>query len=222
MTNLEKFHRSKYRRLLHNLCGLMLFFVVGPSLYGANPPKELSKVIDGFLGMEMTSVNITQVIDWRFSSKRDTVRVQMNIKGSQNFHVLLAGFGMEIYVHDDQMITLNHLRQQILYETANPDALLEQLFVGGDLSDARFKGEKQLDGDRRRLKFLFDTDFSDWESLSVVLDGDEILEKLLLVDYDGNKYIITLNYSTDFNQYDVPKIDQDYLHYQIADLRGKR
>jgi len=221
MTDLKILDRPKYRHIITHLLGLLAFTMLSMPVNAGNPPQQLSKVIDRFMAMEATSVNIKQVIDWRFSSKSDTVRIQMDIDGSRNFHVMVAGFGMEIFVAEDEMITLNHIRQQVLYEKANPDALLEQLFVGGDLSDARYKGEKKLSEGRRRLKFQFDSDFSDWESLALVLNEEDNVEKILLVDYDGNKYIITLSYLPVFNRVAVPQIDQDFLHYQVADLRGK-
>ncbi len=208
-----------YRSLKATPTVLALLLCLSVSLSAAKPPKELSKVIDHFMNMEATSVKIKQVIDWRFSDKRDTVRIQMDINGGRNFHVQLADFGMEIFVTEQEMITLNHLRQQVLYENTTPDALLKQLFVGGDLNQARFKGEKQLKDGRRRLNFSFDSDFSDWESLSTVLGTTDKLEKLILVDYDGNKYIISLSYLIQFEEFTIPKIDEDYLDYQIADLR---
>ena len=200
---------------------LLIFTLMSATLIEAKTPGELSKVIDHFLNMEATSVEIKQVIDWRFSDKSDTVRVQMDIRGGRNFHVLLAGFGMEIFVTEDEMITLNHVREQILYENATPDALLKQLFVGGDLNKARYKGTKNLKNDRKRLNFTFMDDFSDWESLSMVLDATEVLEKLVLVDYDGNKYIISLKYLEEFEDFNIPKVNMDYLHYKVADLRKK-
>ncbi|MBT6012141.1 MAG: hypothetical protein HOG80_12260 [Candidatus Marinimicrobia bacterium] len=210
-----------YRSSIVNLSGLAIFLCLSVSLSAAKPPKELSKVIDHFMNLEATSVKINQVIDWRFSNKRDTVRIQMDINGGRNFHVMLADFGMEIFVTEREMITLNHIRQQVLYENTTPDALLKQLFVGGDLNQARFKGEKKLKDGRRRLNFTFVDDFSDWESLSTVLGNDDKLEKLILVDYDGNKYIISLIYLVGYEGFPIPKIDEDYLHYQIADLRRK-
>ena len=120
---------------------------------------------------------------------------------------------------DNEMITINHLRQQILYENATPDALLKQLFVGGDLKDARFKGERSIAGGLRELKFRFAGDFSDWESLTVFLDDNDDLKKMILIDYDGNKYLISLKYQGEFTDFVVPDIKQDFLHYQIADLR---
>lgn len=191
------------------------------SLSAAKPPKQLSNIIEHFLSLEATSIKIDQVIDWRFSDKRDTVRIQMDIRGGRNFHVMLADFGMEIFVTENEMITLNHSRQQILYETATPDALLRQLFVGGDLNEARFKGEKKLADDRRQLNFQFGDDFSDWESLAMILKQDDSLEKLVLVDYDGNKYIISLSYLEIYEEFEIPVLETDYLHYQTADLRGK-
>lgn len=199
----------------------MIFILMGVSLSAAQPPKELSKIIDHFMNLETTSVKISQVIDWRFSDKSDTVRIQLDIRGGRNFHVMLADFGMEIFVTENEMITLNHIRQQVLFENATPDALLRQLFVGGDLNQARFKGEKILTEGRRSLKFQFADDFSDWESLAMVLDQADSLEKLVLVDYDGNKYIISLTYLASYEGFTIPIIDQDYLHYQVADLRGK-
>jgi len=213
-------HTTTYRSLLVRLQWMLAITLLSIPLGAASPPKQLSTVIDQFMGMEATSVKIKQVIDWRFSSKSDTVRIQIDINGGRNFHVLLAAFGMEIFVSENEMITLNHSRQQVLYENATPDALLKQLFVGGDLNDARFKGEKKLKDNRRRLNFQFDSDFSDWESLAVVLSDDDKLQKLVLVDYDGNKYIISLEYLLRFNNFTIPNIDQDYLHYQVADLRG--
>ena len=211
----------KYHPLPVRLLWLLTFIFMSISLSAAQPPKQLAKVIDHFLNLEATSVNINQVIDWRFSDKRDTVRIQIDIKGGRNFHVILGEFGMEIFVTENEMITLNHIRQQVLLEKATPDELLKQLFVGGDLNQARFKGEKKLSDERRRLDFLFADDFSDWESLAVVLDRDDSLEKLVLVDYDGNKYIISLIYLASYEAFKIPIIGEDFLHYQIADLRGK-
>ena len=215
------FPRVKYHPLHVRLLWLVTSIFISVSLSAAQPPKELTKIINHFLNLEATSVEISQVIDWRFSDKSDTVRIQMDIRGGRNFHVMLAEFGMEIFVTENEMITLNHVRQQVLFENATPDALLKQLFVGGDLNEARFKGEKKLSDEKRRLNFQFAGDFSDWESLALVLNRDDSLEKLVLVDYDGNKYIISLIYLASFEEFDVPIIDVDYLHYQIADLREK-
>lgn len=212
--------KLKYRPLIALLRWVLFFVLMNGQLLAANPPKELSKVIDHFMNLKGTSVAINQVIDWRFSSKSDTVRIQMDINAGRKFHVMLADFGMEIFVTENEMITLNHVRQQVLYENATPDALLQQLFVGGDLNDARFKGEKKLNDGSRRLNFQFSGDFSDWDRLSIVLSTDDDLQKLILVDYDGNKYIITLSYLDKYEDFSIPIIDQDYLHYQIADLRG--
>ncbi len=211
--------KVKYHSMITCFKLLMVFVVATGQLVAASPPKELSKIIDHFMNLQATSIKINQVIDWRFSSQSDTVSIQMDINASSNFHVMLADFGLEIFVTENEMITLNHLRQQIMYENATPDALLKQLFVGGDLNQARFKGEKKLDDGRRRLNFSFSGDFSDWDRLSVVLNAVEDIEKLILVDYDGNKYIISLNYLPSFEGFTVPNIDRDYLHYQIADLR---
>ncbi|NQV40882.1 MAG: hypothetical protein HQ506_00895 [Candidatus Marinimicrobia bacterium] len=213
--------RMKYHPLRIRLLWLTTYIFMSTTLSAAQPPKELAKVIDHFMNLESTSVNINQVIDWRFSDKSDTVRIQMDIRGERNFHVMLADFGMEIFVTENEMITLNHIRKQVLFENATPDALLKQLFVGGDLNEARFKGEKKLTDGRRRLNFQFSGDFSDWESLAMVLDQADSLEKLVLVDYDGNKYIISLTYLASYEGFIMPIIDQDYLHYQVADLRGK-
>ena len=215
-------NRDRRASLAKTLTITLLYAILSMQMVmAAQPPKELSKVIDHFMNLEATSVKINQVIDWRFSDKSDTVRIQMDINGGTNFHVMLADFGMAIFVSEKEMITLNHIRQQVLYEKTTPDALLKQLFVGGDLNKARFKGEKKLRDGRRRLNFSFDSDFSDWESLSTVLGDEDKLEKLILVDYDGNKYIISLRYLVGCEGYSIPKIDEDYLHYQVADLRGK-
>ena len=116
-------------------------------------------------------------------------------------------------------MTINHARQQVLYEDASPNALLEQLFVGGDLDDARFKREKAIGNGLRQLDFQFSGDFSDWESLSVILDQKDDLKQMTLVDYDGNKYLITLRYQAEYDAFVLPDLDQEYLHFQIADLR---
>ena len=221
MINTKVPQSMKYHLFRRRLEWLVIFILMGVSLSAAQPPKELSKIIDHFMNLETTSVKISQVIDWRFSDKSDTVRIQLDIRGGRNFHVMLADFGMEIFVTENEMITLNHIRQQVLFENATPDALLRQLFVGGDLNQARFKGEKILTEGRRSLKFQFADDFSDWESLAMVLDQADSLEKLVLVDYDGNKYIISLTYLASYEGFTIPIIDQDYLHYQVADLRGK-
>ena len=188
-------------------------------LAAASPPKELTRVIDHFMKMEATSLEISQVIDWRFAGKNDSIILQMDIKAGRNFHLTLAAFGMEIFVTEHEMMTVNHVRQQIIYEDATPDALIKQLFVGGDLNDARFKREEEIDGGLRRLDFRFAGDFSDWQSLSVVLDANDDLKRLTLVDYDGNKYLITLNYLQHYENFVLPDIQQDFLHYQKADLR---
>lgn len=186
----------------------------------ANPPKQLSQVIDHFLNLEATSLEISQVIDWRFAGESDSIRLRMDINAGRNFHMILPAFGMEIYVSENEMLTLNHVRQQVLYEEATPDALLKQLFVGGDLNDARFKREKSLKNGNKRLDFQFDGDFSDWESLSVILDETDNLQKIILVDYDGNEYLITLKTLPEFERFVFPDVNTDYLHYQVADLRG--
>ena len=204
-------------RLLTQL-GLMAILISG-QLQAGNPPKQLIGVIDHFMNMDSTSLEISQVIDWRFSSKYDSVSLQMDIKGGRNFRLTLADFGLEIFVNEREMITLNHVRSQILFEKSSPDALIKQLFVGGDLDDARFKREKSLDDGSRQLDFKFVGDFSDWESLSVILDEKDDLKRMTLIDYDGNKYLIAMVYQTKFNDFMLPDVKQDYLHYQVADLR---
>ncbi len=198
---------------------LLILLMFMSQAVAAQPPKQLTGVIEHFMNMESTSLVIEQVVDWRFSSKNDSIELRMNIKAGHNFHLNLVGFGMEIFVTENEMMTINHLRQQILYENASPDALLKQLFVGGNLNDARFKGEKSLERGLRQLDFRFAGDFSDWESLSVILDQNDDLKKMILVDYDGNKYLINLKYEPEFDDFALPDIQQDYLHYQVADLR---
>ncbi len=197
----------------------MVLLILLAQVYGAKPPKQLTKVIDHFMNMEQTSIEIKQVIDWRFSSKNDSITLQMDIQGGRNFHLTLDNFGMEIFVTKNEMMTINHFRQQILYENASPDAILQQLFVGGDLNAARFKRELKTEGGLRQLDFRFAGDFSDWDGLSVVLDDNDDLKQMILIDYDGNKYLIFLNYLPDYDNYALPDIEQDFLHYQIADLR---
>jgi len=198
--------------------GLLASLIVG-QVQARNPPKQLIHVIDHFMNLDSTSLEISQVIDWRFSSKYDSVSLQMDIKGGRNFRLTLADFGLEIFVTEKEMITLNHVRAQILYEESSPDALIKQLFVGGDLDDTRFKREENLGDGLRQLDFQFVGDFSDWESLSVILDEKDDLKRITLIDYDGNKYLITMVYQTKFNDFMLPDVKQDYLHYQVADLR---
>jgi hypothetical protein len=207
---LQKPFRGLVRLFL--LSGLLV------SLQGA-PPAQLRTVIDHFMNLTETSMNLTQVIDWRFGGRNDTLYLEMDIQTGQQFHLLLANLGMEIFVHGHEMITLNHIRQQILYENADPDALLNQLFVGGDLNDARYKGEEKLGDGRRKLNFQFYDDFSDWESLQVVLDSADNLRQLMLEDYDGNLYTISLEYLDTFRKFALPDTQTEYIHYQIADLR---
>lgn len=188
-------------------------------VYAAKPPKQLANVIQHFMDMDSTSLEISQVIDWRFSGKNDSIKLQMNIKAGHNFHMILAVYGMEIFVTDHEMVTINHSRQQILYENASPDALLKQLFVGGDLNTARFKREQDLEQGLRRLEFQFSGDFSDWESLAVIVDQNDDLKNIILQDYDGNKYLISLKYLPIYEGFLFPDIESDFSHYQIADLR---
>ncbi len=212
----KQIHISIMRYLFQiGFAGLLLVSQV----LAATPPKQLTQVIDHFMNMEATSLEITQVIDWRFSSKNDSITLKMDIKGGHNFRVDLSDFGLEIFVTESEMVTINHFRQQILYENATPDALLRQLFVGGDLSNARFKGEQAIAGGLRELNFRFAGDFSDWESLTVMLDDSDDLKRMILIDYDGNQYLMSLRYQPHFNDFGVPNIQQDFLHYQIADLR---
>jgi len=205
--------------MIKNLCINVLMLLIIAAQLSAATPKELSGVIDHFMNMEASSLEIQQIIDWRFAGANDSITLRMDIKAGQNFHLNLPAFGMEIYVTETEMMTLNHVRAQILYENATPDALLKQIFVGGDLNRARFKGKKTLDSGLRQLDFKFDSDFSDWQSLSVILDDQDELQKLILVDYDGNRYLITLTYLPEFADFNMPDIQRDYLHYQIADLR---
>jgi len=204
-------------RSLTRLCGHLLF--LGLPLIAGEPPRELDRVIQHFMNLESTSVQIKQVIDWRFSDASDTVEIQMDIRGNRRFHVTLPGFGLEIFVTESEMVTLNHARKQILYETASPDALLKQLFVGGDLNKAKFKGSKALKQGGKRLNFVFNDDFSDWERLSVDLNEIEQLQALNLMDYDGNEYLISLRYLDAYRSFQVPAPGSDYLHYDMADLR---
>lgn len=196
-----------------------MLIVLVPTLNAGTPPKELTQVIKHFMNMESTSLEIHQVIDWRFSSNNDSIDLRMDIKAGRNFHLTISAFGMEIYVTENEMMSINHMRQQILYEDASPDALLKQLFVGGDLNDARFKREKDLEDGLRQLDFRFASDFSDWVSLSVILDEKDDLKKMILVDYDGNRYLISIIYRSVFDDFILPNIGQDYPQYQIADLR---
>jgi hypothetical protein len=207
--------RHVTKKLLFISLSLLLF----TNLSARKPPKQLTQVINHFLDMDSTSLVIHQVIDWRFSGKNDSIKFQMDIKGDRAFHVDLSAFGLEIYVTQDEMMTVNHSRQQILYENASSDALIEQLFVGGDLGDARFKREKQIDRGLRQLDFQFVSDFSDWESLSVVVDQQDDLKNMILEDYDGNKYLISLHYEKEYDDFVLPDLSQEYLHFQIADLR---
>ena len=209
---------TKHRK--YTLLGplLVLFIGVG-SLKAASPPKELTSIIHQFMDMERTSIHIEQVIQWKYYSKRDTIRVEMDIEGNRNFHVLLPGMGMEIFVTQTEMITLNHIRNQILYENATPDALVKQLFVGGDLNRARFKGEKKRPEGGKQLNFSFADEFSEWERLSTYLDETGQLTKLVLVDHDGNKYVILMNYQKSYRPFRIPQVELDYATYQVADLR---
>jgi len=120
---------AKLPALLRQVLALLM---IASQSMAANPPVELTGVIEHFLTMESTSLEIQQVIDWRFSNDNDSLKFQMDINADNNFRLTLAGFGMEIFVSDTEMVTINHTRQQILYENATPDALLKQLFVGGD------------------------------------------------------------------------------------------
>ena len=205
--------------MIKKLSMSILLSVVIASQAFASTPKELKGVINHFLNMESTSLEIHQLIDWKFSKEHDSLSFQMDIQAGRNFHLTMAAFGLEIYVSETEMMTLNHIREQVLYEDATPDALIKQIFVGGDLNAARFKGEKTLEGDLKELEFKFAGDFSDWQSLTVVVDALDDLKKLTLVDYDGNLYIITLKYLNEYDKFTLPNIEQDFLHYQIADLR---
>lgn len=198
----------------------ILLLVIGVYLKAASPPKELSTVIDQFMNMARTSIHIEQVIEWKYYAKRDTIKLEMNIAGNRNFQVLLPGLGMEIFVTQTEMVTVNHIRNQILYEDATPDALLKQLFVGGDLNRARFKGEKELPKGGRQLNFRFADEYSEWERLSTFLNGAGQLTKLELMDYDGNKYVIMMSYLDSFEAFKIPQVDLDYATYQVADLRS--
>ena len=194
--------------------------VFGLSLASAaKPPKQLVTTIEHFMNMDSTSIEISQVIDWRFATENDSIKLQMDIQGGHNFHMTLAAYGMEIFVTEHEMVTINHSRQQILFEKASPDALLKQLFVGGDLNTARFQREKDLGLGARQLDFKFAGDFSDWESLTVIVDKNDNLTKINLVDYDGNKYLISLKYLPRYVGFSAPDITTEYSHYQIAGLR---
>ena len=185
----------------------------------ANPPKELQRIIDNFMNMESRSMEIHQVIDWKYRSDHDSVRFQMDIRGNRNFHLDIIAYGLEIFVTESEMLTLNHIRKQIIYENTTPDALLKQLFVGGDLRDARFRREEQLEDGRRELEFRFSDDFSDWERLSILLGGDDAIQRIKLIDYDGNIYHIRFKYLPRFQNYVLPDINIDYPRYRVADLR---
>jgi len=188
----------------------------------AKPPKELQRVMDDFLSMKNTSMRIEQVIDWRFASNNDSLYLNIDILADQQFHVTIPVFGMEIYVNELEMMSINHIRQQLIYENSTSDALINQLFVGGDLRDARFKKELIVKGGGRKLEFVFSGDFSDWDRMSLTLDQNEQLVGMTLVDYDGNKYLIDLIYKENFENFRVPDIKSDYPDYQIADLRDDR
>lgn len=197
---------------------ILILLIIGSQALAATP-KELTGVINHFMNMESTSLEIQQIIDWRFLHANDSIAFRMDIKAGRNFHLDLSGFGMEIYVTEHEMVTINHSRAQILYENSTPDALIRQLFVGGDLNDARFKRKKSVGEGLHQLDFKFVGDFSDWESLSVLVNEADDLKKMILVDYDGNKYNISLKYRAEFDDFSLPDVDQEYLHYQVADLR---
>jgi len=185
----------------------------------ANPPKELQRIMDNFMNLEATSMEILQVIDWKYKGGNDSVRFQIDIQGSQRFHLELYAFGLEIFVGDGQMMTVNHIRRQIIHEDATADALLKQLFAGGNLNDARFKEEQDLADGKKELKFRFDVDFSDWESLSIVLDEEDHVNEIKLVDYDGNLYTISFRYLERYSSFEYPNLENEYVGYKLADLR---
>ena len=196
-----------------------LFVISIPTGIAANPPKELQRVIENFLNMESTSMELTQVIDWKYSADNDVVTLRMDVRSGQQFRVDLPAFGLEIFVNETEMMTLNHIRKQILYEDATPAALLNQLFAGGDLNQTRFKGEKKLSGGHRELTFTFDTDFSDWDRLSVTQTASGVLKQIDLIDYDGNHYKISIDYLDKFMNFVLPSIGSDFSDYKVADLR---
>ena len=197
-------------------------FLLATQVLAAKPPKQLSQVIDAFLNMNQTSLRIEQIIDWRFGGADDSLQLDMDIQGNRSFHVTVPAFGMEIFVTETEMLSLNHIRQQAILESASPTALLDQLFVGGDLSDAKFKKQKITPDGSKQLDFVFSSDFSDWDQLSVILDAAGTLNRIILLDYDGNRYSISLHTLDHFNDFTIPDLATIYPHYQIADLRDTK
>jgi len=199
-----------------------IFLLLHVQSFAAETPKQLQSVIDDFLNMENKSIRIEQVIKWRFAPNDDSLYLNIDIKAGRSFHVTLPAFGMEIFVSDAEMMTLNHARQQLILENASPDALLNQLFVGGDLRDARFRKEKTLKNGTHELDFVFSGDFSDWDKMTIRLDRERMLQGMTLVDYDGNKYLIRFEYKLAYEPFVVPDMETDFQSYQIADLRENK
>ena len=197
----------------------LLLILLGQTLMGSIP-SELQQVLDSFWQLKRTSLQIHQRIDWRFSKPDENFSLQLDIQDNEHFRVDLTSFGLEIFVSPNAMMTINHQRRQILIEDATPDALLRQIFVGGDLNLARFKGLKQLPEDARRMDFSFDSDFSDWDKMSLFLNTSSHLTGIFLKDYDGNDYHLDLEYLPDYLDYSEPDVKQEYLTYQLADLRS--
>ncbi len=196
---------------------LLAFLLVNP-VQADEIPAELKTILDRFLGLERNSVNIRQEIHWRFFGGVDTLEAEMDIRQERRFHLSIPAYGIEVYTFGDSLITVNHTRRQILLETASKRELIDQLFVGGDVSSVHLKRKKELGNNEIRHDFTFRDEYSEWSSMKITTR--ESLPVLIhLTDYDGNKYLIHLSYQSVFRDFNDQFISQNYMDYELADLR---
>jgi hypothetical protein len=197
--------------------GLYLGLISATALAKETPP-EISRVVDRFLNQEQVSIDIVQEIHWKFYRKVDSLQVFMDIYDNAHFRLLLPGFGMEVYVLGDSLVTVNHTRGQILLETATRDELIDQLFIGGDISDAKLVRTSKSENGNTRDEFVFKSDISEWQRLT--MEHDKGLPKRVeLVDYDGNRYLIKLRYQRSYRSFDSQLPARNSWNYELADIR---
>lgn len=181
-------------------------------------PPELATLLQTFLNQRNTTIAILQETDWRFYPKIDSLHIQMDIQDDRHFQVTVPAYGLEVYVLGDSLLTVNHGRQQILLEAAGPRELIDQIFIGGDLDDARLKRRKTEKDGRERLIFNFRDEYSEWESLEILTQA-ELPQEIILKDYDGNRYIIHLTDREVLTSVDFSRIRSNAWGYPLADLR---
>lgn len=208
------------RRITRHL--LILKLTVLSSLALADGiPEDLSIILDRFLKLEETSVEIRQEIHWRYFGGVDSLRAFMDIRDEQSFRLNVPGFGLDVYRQNDSLITINHRKKQVLIEKARHDAMIDQLFIGGDISSVKLRRSKDLGNNRKRYEFVFRDEYSEWQRMKI-WTWQELPQEIELLDYDENTYRIMLRYSSDFVEFNLTRLlNENPMGFEIADLRKK-